>query len=315
MQELYNQKQILKEEIEKSEHNLEDLKSTKLHTFKTDDEYKYRLNTVSAYEDLVKYPMSNIYLGEEKENTQITSERVKDEALKNVSSPFRPMSAKPPVAPSKNTVTFLAAADDEASNRLMQKLDSGIKKIETMWDNFSLSETNANLKSIEFNEKFEKKLKRVNPKKRQQLQVEWVPRVTIPEPFSMSIREQIKQDKKQQKLLKEMQEERERRIEAEIKECKRKFKAQPVPAHVNLPIYEQRRLDEELRKYKLKEMSKEYMEKISRPFNLTDTTKKFNPKETAAKTAADASQYDVKKKEFNAQPLPDFYFNEYADEE
>ena len=113
---------------------------------------------------------------------------------------------------------------------------------------------------------------------------------------------------KQEKLLKEMQEEREKRIEAELRETKRKFKANPVPAHVILPLYEKKLVDEELRKHKIKRMSKEYLEKVSKPFNLTDNKKISNRQRRHSLSYDD--EENNRKAEFNAQPLPEFYNNE-----
>jgi hypothetical protein len=331
MQELYNQKQILRDEIQKSENNLEDLKlSTTLKSSITNaDDYKsHRLSGISAYEtssNLLhqqKYPINNVYLGEEKENEK-----------QETASSIDKSSSKPPVAPLRNSVTFQKSHEIiepqikqeqlEEQNKLIQSMSDGLQKIEHMWDNFSLKSTNPNLKSIEFNEKFEKKLKKTsgyrNHKKNQQIQIEWQPRVTVPEPFTMSIREQIKQDLKQQKLIKEIQENREKRLDEELKECKRKFKAQPVPAHVTLPLYEQRKMEEDLRKYRLKQMSKEYSEKVIKPFNLTESKsssmKNLNTTSVSDTEVKNEQKKTAKNSEFIAQPLPDFYFNEFADEE
>lgn len=171
MQEIYDQKQLLKQEIEKSEGTLNGLKNlTDLPNNQPD--YKYRLNTVSAYEkNLPKYEMNTVTLGEN--DSYLTQ-------------------SKPPVAPSKNSVHFEKSSNTQEAksadhNKLLESLDDGIRKIETMWDNFSLKDS-VNLKSIEFNERFEKKVKRPVSKKKQPMQLEWQPRVTIPQPFSMSIR-------------------------------------------------------------------------------------------------------------------------------
>lgn len=293
MQDLYNQKQTLKQEIEKSEHNLNDLKSA-TYPIRTED-YKYRLNTISAYET---NPSNESY---QKEMSQFD------------------IVSKPPPAPSRSTVTFQNNLDiidhsPKTSAKLIENLDDDLSRIERMWDDFKINDSDINMKSIEFNEKFVKKHKKPinNTKKtssrKQVQQVEWMPRLTVPEPFSMTIREQIKTDKKQEKLLKEMQEEREKRIEAELRETKRKFKANPVPAHVILPLYEKKLVDEELRKHKIKRMSKEYLEKVSKPFNLTDNKKISNRQRRHSLSYED--EENNRKAEFNAQPLPEFYNNE-----
>lgn len=303
MQDLFNQKQLLRQEIEKSENNLNDLKST-TYPIRTDD-YKYRLNTISAYET-------------NPSNTIDSSELMREISKENLRNE---LASKPPPAPSRSTVTFQNNLDiiddsDKKSSRLMHSIDDDLMKIERMWDDFKINDFKINdsdidLKSIEFNEKFVKKVKRLPPKSKSkkivQQSVEWMPRLTVPEPFSMTLREKYKSDKKHEKLLKEMQEEREKRIEAELKETRRKFKANPVPAHVMLPLYEKKLVDEELRKHKIKRMSKEYMEKVSKPFNLTETGKKSSLRQRRHSYSGDTEE---KKTEFYAQPLPEFYNNE-----
>jgi len=127
----------------------------------------------------------------------------------------------------------------------------------------------------------------------------------------MTIRDQIRTEKNQ-KIKAQMQEEREKRLEAELKECQRKFKANPVPSHVYLPLYEQRKLDEKFRQDKLKKMSKEYAEKVVKPFNLTDQKNQKNQKSVRERRHS-YSEGQVSNRQtlkFNAQPLPEFYNNE-----
>ena len=112
----------------------------------------------------------------------------------------------------------------------------------------------------------------------------------------------MKQDKKKVNAINEMREEREKRLEAEARECQKKFKARPVPAHVKLPLYEQRRLYQDLKKSQLREMRREYA-------NCMEESKTMN------RSASELRKSDNKKVQFNAQPLPEFYFNPNADDE
>lgn len=305
MQELYNQKQVLREEILKSENDLKDLK-TSTYPLKAED-YKFHLNTVSAYET---NPHSHFLSIENKSEPEH-----KDELVVNTEK--YKLHSKPPVPHKTTTVTFQNAEKIEISPRLdkstkiYDSVDEDLKKIEKIWNEFSLND-NQTLKSIEFNTRFEKKKKKpaksnYRTQRPASAQVEWAPRVTIPEPFSMTIREKIKADKKV-KLAREMQDEREKRIENEIRECKRKFKASPVPHHVMLPLYEQKKVGEEIRKHKIKKMSKEYMEKVSKPFNLTES-KRFAKERSHSFSEGDNNTTEVKTN-FNAQPIPDFYFDD-----
>jgi hypothetical protein len=87
MEELYNQKQLLKNEVLKSEAALSDLRKPGDSAPKTVEEYKFRLNTVSAYGDgHVKYPLRTVVLGEDEQ--------------------ARSVAAKPPAAPTRSSVSF-----------------------------------------------------------------------------------------------------------------------------------------------------------------------------------------------------------------
>lgn len=300
MQDLYNQKQILKDGIIKSEATLNDLKST---TYPLNGEtYKYDITTVSAYENRpINFEI-------------VDSERVEINENK--------LSKKPPIPQKLTSSVSFQTTTTRINDKIDDDISEDLKKIEKIWNEFKMDEKNlSDLKSLEFNNRFEKKrvksaasssssssLRR--SKSKNSFQYEWYPRVTIPEPFSMTIREQMKNEQKQQKLVREMQDEREKRIDAEIKECNRKFKANPVPAHVYLPLYEKHKMSEELRKEKLKKTSKDYMDKVSRPFNLTK--KKTTSSDSLRERRHSYTEGTQNQSEFIAQPLPEFY---YADEE
>lgn len=76
------------------------------------------------------------------------------------------------------------------------------------------------------------------------------------------------------------------------------------------PLYERLKQEEELRKIKLKEMSKQYLDKVSKPFNLTDYKKKDKSPPTRERRHSYSEGQQPDTYEFNAQPLPDFYFND-----
>jgi len=312
LEELYNTKQEIKKEISKSQVTLENINipSSNSNQQINDQEYNYKLNTVSAYGVDTglseKYPIKTVTIG------GVTTEGEMKQGT----------TSKPPPFPVRSSVTFQKENQvEDVAKKINDDLDEGIRKIEAMWDNFSLKSDNKHmptldtLRSIDFNSKFEKKPKRVEnnnlrrsfsssvvtKKKKPSIEIEWVPRVTIPQPFSMTIREQIKFDQRQESVVAEMRQERERRLEAELEECRKKFKARPVPRHVKENLYERKQLEEAMKKEKAK-IVREISER------------------GAARVLAREAEFIEKKKEtdkgdFSAQPLPRFYFNEPTDEE
>jgi hypothetical protein len=154
MEELYNQKQLLKEGLLKSEHSLKEL--TTHATLPSD--YKYSLNTISAYETR---PFSANLAPVEFENT--TNESIS-------------LSSKPPI-PQKittNKVTF----QDEKEENLMNALDENLMQIEKIWNDFKLESASSlsenSLKTFDFYRKFEKKMKKIKKDyKKSNVQYEW----------------------------------------------------------------------------------------------------------------------------------------------
>jgi hypothetical protein len=339
MEELYNQKQQLKEEFIKNEPVLKD---TNFNPQMVADAYKYNLNSVSAYE-----PPSSLLAMSNSLNAAAAHETHHNFVAPQYGNSSRNAEvtinkSKPPLPTKVNSVvTFQESVtvnnitnDDSVlsnSDRMYNTIHNDMRHIEQIWNDFKFEDT----KSIDFNRKFEKRVVNNSSKKSvarglgrsgsgassrrrpaSATSLEWVPRVTIPEPFSMSIRESVKTgDRRLQKASQETREEREKRIETELRECKRQFKATPAPVHVMLPLYEKLKMEEEVRKIRLKKMSQEYMEKNSRPFKLTETKKGASVKERRHSYTEGQDLEAECAKEFYARPLPEFYYNEELNQE
>ena len=107
----------------------------------------------------------------------------------------------------------------------------GESTIETMWDDFSVEEYAPPLRQRE---------KRMKVHSREPVQQAWSPRVTIPEPFAMTVREEGKPKTKSRMLILAEQEKLERQLQEEM-ECQKRFRALPVPATTYVPLDELRR--------------------------------------------------------------------------
>ena len=332
MEELYNQKQQLKEEIAKT--TLVD-SGVYIHPKEfSEANYKFSLNTVSAYESPASLVHSHTMPSNlttssldahNHDKTLVNSSRAssshfpKTETTKHHHHHNQHTVSKPPLPRPNSTVTFHETVTvNSISNNESADLSSfrdalpscdtienDLRRIEQIWNDFKFED----MKSRDFNRKFEKRVVKKLPlknnfrKRPASASLEWVPRVTIPEPFSMTIRESVKGTGKDRR---ETREEREKRIDAELREVKKKFKANPAPVHVMLPLYEKLKMEEDLRKIRLKMMSQEYMKKVSKPFNLTESRKGKRVKERRHSFSEGEQK---KSAEFHAQPLPDFYFD------
>ncbi|NXI59464.1 F161A protein, partial [Chloroceryle aenea] len=168
------------------------------------------------------------------------------------------------------------------------------QRIEKMWDGFSVkdyvSRTTHSLPNSPVFRMIRKKQK------------VWSPKVTVPKPFQMTIREARK---KEQNLKSKSQIEMEnnllkKQLEEEA-ECQKKFRANPVPAAVFLPLYHEIMQRNEERRKSVKERSKLKLLASQKPFKFLEREKQRN--EMRKMQLKDLSAPE-KKKLFKAKPVP-----------
>nr|XP_020030602.1 protein FAM161A isoform X1 [Castor canadensis] len=179
---------------------------------------------------------------------------------------------------------------DKESSRRNRMMTYAKELINNMWTDFSvedyLQSEDADLETVE------------KPGKKPK---EWVPTITVPVPFQMMIREQKKKEEAMKsrsdiemghKLLKKQ----------EDSECKKKFRANPVPAYVLLPLYQDIVKQNEERRRTMKEKNKEALLALQKPF-------KFIAREQQKQAAREKQLKDFlkskkKAKRFKARPIP-----------
>ncbi|NWV07956.1 F161A protein, partial [Ptilonorhynchus violaceus] len=169
------------------------------------------------------------------------------------------------------------------------------QQIEKMWDGFSLedyiSRAKHSLPSSPACRKVQKKQK------------VWSPRVTVPKPFQMTIREA---QKKEQNVKSKSQIELEnhllkKQLEEEA-ECQKKFRANPVPAAVFLPLYHDIVQRNEERRRSVKERSKVKLLASQKPFKFIERERQRS--EIRKMQLRDLSPPENKIKVFRAKPVP-----------
>ncbi|XP_069707634.1 protein FAM161A [Phaenicophaeus curvirostris] len=169
------------------------------------------------------------------------------------------------------------------------------QRIEKMWDGFSvedyISRTKHSLPSSPAFRMIRKKEKA------------WSPKVTVPRPFQMTLREA---KKKEQNVKSKSQMEMEnnllkKQLEEEA-ECQKKFRANPVPAAVFLPLYREIVQRNEERRKSVKERSKVKLLASQRPFKFIEREKQRN--EIRKMQLKDLSAPEKKTKLFKAKPVP-----------
>ncbi|NWZ49852.1 F161A protein, partial [Haliaeetus albicilla] len=169
------------------------------------------------------------------------------------------------------------------------------QRIEKMWDGFSvedyISHTKRSLPSSPAFRMIRKKQKA------------WSPKVTVPKPFQMTIREARK---KEQNVKSKSQIEMEnnllkKQLEEEA-ECQKKFRANPVPAAVFLPLYHEILQRNEERRRSVKERSKLKLLASQKPFKFLEREKQRN--EIRKMQLRDLSAPEMITNLFKAKPVP-----------
>ena len=130
--------------------------------------------------------------------------------------------------------------------------------------------------------------------------------VTVPKPFSMSLREQNRTPKKSRAALELEQREKEKKRMEDL-ECQKKFKAMPVPAHVHLQLYDELKEARETRRREIVQRRTEILDSLQEPFqfSLRDEEKQKRRPSTASERSSH---------QFRAHPFPSHLFSNVASE-
>ncbi|KAI8784547.1 protein FAM161A [Biomphalaria glabrata] len=178
--------------------------------------------------------------------------------------------------------------------------DQGLEKIKKLWEDFKISDY------PERRHSFSSPRHKDNSNKKKV----WRHRITIPQPFTMSLREALK-EKKKTKAQQELEERRLEKQKQEEAECEKKFKAQPVPSHVYLPKYEEIMEKNESRRQYVKQYCKELLESQVKPFHFETREKE---KKMQRAQSAPVKRTQVFKTTFKAKPVPKHIFSPEIDE-
>uniref|UniRef100_A0A8C5MAS6 Protein FAM161A n=1 Tax=Leptobrachium leishanense TaxID=445787 RepID=A0A8C5MAS6_9ANUR len=142
---------------------------------------------------------------------------------------------------------------------------------------------------------------------------EWTHRLTIPEPFQMTVRES-KKKKKTTKSKSDIELENNllKRALEEEEECQKKFRANPVPASVYLPLYHEIVARNEERRKFVKERSKDLLLASQKPFQFTEREEQKKALQKVQLTKF--SNPENQMKHFKAKPVPKSIYGSSAQE-
>lgn len=176
----------------------------------------------------------------------------------------------------------------------------GMLAVEQMWSDFSVEDY---APSESFREKERKSGRK-----------EWTPKITVPQPFSMSVRESNSPKRMSRSMIQAEQErlEREALEEAELRKW---FRATPLPASTYLPLYELINAKNKQRREEVKMMSKEILKSTERPFSfMKRENEKRLVKEEEMRRSLLLEKLKQKESMFHANPVPKHVFDPDVDE-
>lgn len=173
---------------------------------------------------------------------------------------------------------------------------SALDVVEDMWEGFSVYDYPPDASP---------------PREKQEKKNEWTPQITIPKPFTMTMREAKKKAKHMTRSQMILLEDLKKKKEKEEAELQKKFRAQPVPATTFLPLYDEITRQNELRRYHVQELSKAILKSTEKPFKFVkrEEEKRQMRRTKSLSNLADLENKTVEKKKFKANPFPDRLFD------
>ncbi|XP_028461778.1 protein FAM161A [Perca flavescens] len=178
--------------------------------------------------------------------------------------------------------------------------------IKNMWQDFKVSLHNPHLSSSSMHSlPTDQRRPRKGKGKRRQGQKDgehWKHRLTVPKPFQMMLRESDRQRSgiKTRSEIEQENAELRKQLE-ELKECQKKFRANPAPAHVHLPLYEELQERGERRR-RMKEREDPHLQAVQKPFSFLERERKKKEQKQLHRQPEPSDREKVKP--FKAKPVP-----------
>ncbi|ELU12928.1 hypothetical protein CAPTEDRAFT_198730 [Capitella teleta] len=192
-----------------------------------------------------------------------------------------------------------------------KSIDEAIYRIQGMWKDFSVDEYVPRRSTLRRSNSLSR-LSSGRSSSAERVKEDWTPKITIPKPFRMTLREAKKTPKKTKAMV-ELDEMKQRKLKEQESECQKKFKATPIPAHVYLPLYDQIMEEKESRRKTNKKTCAQMIQSSVKPF-------KFSQREDKKKQIRHAKYENMFKDgepvtSFRAKPYPEHLFNSLTEDQ
>lgn len=277
--------------------------------YHSDEEYFRKLKDLKAVHEETMSKLEKMY--QDKLNIKdIQAGFIRDGISDSSSSSASEKSCSHPAL----SVTSLSEPDLDGSSSLSTTTDEGLPDLEektpgessamvhaqelinNMWNDFSVEDYIQYDSDSRTAKKKRKKAKSLTPK------------ITVPVPFEMTVREQNRREKAlsarsdlETKLLKR---------DEDDAECKKKFRANPVPSCVLLPLYEDLVKQSEERRKKARERNRAALLASLKPFKFI--AREEQKQAVREKKLRDLFRAKRKTNQFKAKPVPRFIYRPAA---
>jgi hypothetical protein len=199
-------------------------------------------------------------------------------------------------------ITYISSSSSEDVSTCSSQYSSPLKLVGRMWEDFSVGDYPVE----DFSEAFHKQ---GDEDKR------WAHKVTIPKPFSMTVREANARKKMSRSMVIAEKEQAEREAILHARTLKQ-FHASPVPASTYLPLHDLINAKNAHRRALVKKMSGHMLKSSQKPFKFAkrDAERKQQTSEWL-KQAREQEITQLREKPFKAKPVPHRLFDPAVDEE
>lgn len=133
----------------------------------------------------------------------------------------------------------------------------------------------------------------------------WKNRVTVPKPFSMTLREANRTPRKTKAAIEMEQKKVAKQLEEEL-ECQKKFKATPPPAHIFVPMFQEIMEGQESKRRAIHESGEELLKSLQDPFEFVLREEEKNSQKRTRSASANGRTSSAK---FKANPFPSHIFD------
>jgi len=141
----------------------------------------------------------------------------------------------------------------------------------------------------------------------------WRPRITVPKPFNMTVREELK-PRVLSRSMADFERYCDEQTKREMQECRKKFKASPAPANIYVPLFEELSRDRERRRQLNLAKRQKELDDLQKPFAFLRREDERHARKHRRQAMFAKSVSSAPDANFKAKPFPEHIYNNDAQE-